>query len=108
MSKTPFVVTICYHRLFFKRARNFCILLNDSENPVFIYSALLRVFYPAGPAPTIIRMVKWKCTVCNYVYDEKKEGVRFEDPEKMAPIIKTAPEDRQAEGWDQRKAKPAK
>lgn len=24
-------------------------------------------------------MVKWRCTVCNYIYDEEKEGIRFKD-----------------------------
>jgi len=24
-------------------------------------------------------MAKWRCTVCNYVYDEEKEGVSFAD-----------------------------
>ncbi|TEU09303.1 rubredoxin [Candidatus Bathyarchaeota archaeon] len=24
-------------------------------------------------------MAKWRCTVCNYLYDEEKEGVRFAD-----------------------------
>jgi pyruvate oxidase len=24
-------------------------------------------------------MAKWRCTVCNYIYDEEKEGVRFAD-----------------------------
>lgn len=24
-------------------------------------------------------MAKWRCTVCNYIYDEEKKGVRFDD-----------------------------
>ena len=24
-------------------------------------------------------MAKWKCTVCEYIYDEKEEGTAFED-----------------------------
>ncbi|GAF93847.1 unnamed protein product, partial [marine sediment metagenome] len=24
-------------------------------------------------------MAKWRCTVCNYIYDEEKEGTPFED-----------------------------
>ena len=33
-------------------------------------------------------MVKWKCTVCNYIYDEEKEGRRFEDllPNWVCPV----------------------
>jgi tRNA-Thr(GGU) m(6)t(6)A37 methyltransferase TsaA len=33
-------------------------------------------------------MAKWKCTVCNYIYDEEKEGKRFKDlsPSWMCPV----------------------
>ena len=24
-------------------------------------------------------MAKWKCTVCDYIYDEEEEGTAFED-----------------------------
>ena len=26
-----------------------------------------------------LNMNKYKCTVCGYIYDEEKEGVKFED-----------------------------
>jgi len=33
-------------------------------------------------------MAKWKCTVCNYIYDEEKEGKRFKDlsPGWVCPV----------------------
>jgi pyruvate oxidase len=33
-------------------------------------------------------MVKWKCTVCNYIYDEEKEGKDFKDlsPSWVCPV----------------------
>jgi len=33
-------------------------------------------------------MAKWKCPVCNYIYDEEKEGKRFKDlsPSWMCPV----------------------
>ncbi len=33
-------------------------------------------------------MVKWKCTVCSYIYDEEKEGIRFRDlsPSWVCPV----------------------
>ena len=33
-------------------------------------------------------MVKWKCTVCNYIYDEEKEGKKFKDlsPDWVCPV----------------------
>lgn len=33
-------------------------------------------------------MVKWKCTVCNYIYDEEKEGKKFKDlsPSWVCPV----------------------
>jgi len=36
----------------------------------------------------VIQMVKWKCTVCNYVYDEEKEGKKFKDlsPSWVCPV----------------------
>jgi pyruvate oxidase/acetolactate synthase-1/2/3 large subunit len=24
-------------------------------------------------------MAKWRCTICNYIYDEDKKNVRFEE-----------------------------
>lgn len=24
-------------------------------------------------------MAKWKCTICEYIYDEEEEGKKFED-----------------------------
>jgi len=33
-------------------------------------------------------MVKWRCTVCNYIYDEEEEGKRFKDldPGWVCPV----------------------
>ncbi len=33
-------------------------------------------------------MTKWRCTVCNYVYDEEREGTKFQDlpPDWVCPV----------------------
>jgi rubredoxin len=36
----------------------------------------------------------WRCTVCGYIYDEAKEGTKFEDlPDDWACPVCNAPKD---------------
>ena len=39
--------------------------------------------------------MKYKCEICNWIYDEEKEGTKFEDlpPDYLCPIC-NAPKDR--------------
>jgi rubredoxin len=36
----------------------------------------------------------WRCTICGYIYDEAKEGRKFEDlPDDWACPVRNAPKD---------------
>jgi pyruvate oxidase len=38
--------------------------------------------------------IMWRCTVCGYIYDEAKEGKKFEDlPDDWACPVCNAPKD---------------
>jgi len=35
-------------------------------------------FFPKWSAP-IKEIIMWRCTICGYIYDDAKEGTKFED-----------------------------
>jgi rubredoxin len=39
-------------------------------------------------------VIMWRCTVCGYIYDDAKEGTKFEDlPDDWACPVCNAPKD---------------
>ncbi|MCP8307800.1 MAG: rubredoxin [archaeon] len=48
--------------------------------------------------------LQWRCTVCGYIYDERKEGIRFEDlPDDWACPVCGAPKSALEEAFSSKK-----